>query len=133
MCPVLDFPAIGAERQTDIFIGVLANNQLTDKGTVFNTPTSTPEVSSTQETRTGISIAPTALYDKYHKVFAEWLAKDRQILTVSLQLNMNDIHEFRMWNKITIRHRVWLVQTIRFTFNTSKNTVETSADLIEIP
>lgn len=133
MCPVLDFPAIGSERQTDIFIGVLANNQLTDKGTVFNTPTSTPEVSTTQETRTGISIAPAALYDKYHKGFAEWLAKDRQILTVSLQLNMNDIHEFRMWNKITVRHRVWLVKTIRFTFNTSKNTVETSADLIEIP
>lgn len=129
VCPIVKFPACDDERPTDVWIGVLENNQLVDKGVVF--PPSNLEYSFTNDIDTGKSIAPDVLYERFHKPFAEWISRDRQVITADVALTLQDIANIRMYDRVSFRNRVFFIKKISLSFSASSDAVETSIDFIE--
>ena len=119
----ISFPSIGEERSSDCWIGYWQDKQLVSG----NYTCKNNKVYS----ETGLSLRPQALYDSTHKVFAEWLATDRQVISVKLNLSIIDIYNFKIWEKVSIYNRSFLFKSINITLYTTTSKVEVSAELIE--
>lgn len=122
MCPVISPVTIGASRNNDVYIGLLCNNQLVDKGLSF--------IEGYNDSDIGMSLAPDALYDRYHKSFAEWLAHDRQTVSAGLNLTMKDIILFRSYNKVRFHGRTWLVKRLTLTMSASSDLLNATGEFI---
>lgn len=153
MSPIVAFPAIGSDRQEEVWIGLLLNNQLVDKGITFvwpnsydtpytlsiDGPVTEPPGGSTdlpfkgypKEEYKEMSIAPSALYNRYHNTFAAWVGRRRQIITADVNLTLADIANLRMYNKVSFRNRVFLIKKISLSFAVRSNAVDISAVFIE--
>lgn len=129
LCPVIEPSTIGSPRGTDTYIGLLVNNQLVDKGVTFN-PAAT--IDNQADADCGISLAPDALFDVYHKDFADWLAKERQVVSLDLKLSIDDIVNFRMFQKVYFHHRLWLVKKLTLTLSASSELIRASGDFIAL-
>jgi len=129
VCPIVKFPACDEERPSEVWIGTLANNQLVDKGIVFQRPDL--EHSYTTDVDTGKSIAPDILYEKFHKPFAKWLSHDRQVITADVKLSLLDIANLRMYHRVAFCNRVFLIKKVSLSFSVMTDAVETSIDFIE--
>lgn len=132
MCPIITPSAIGDTRPNEVIIGLLLNNQFVDKGVVYPQPTLNPTSDTESEDNKFISIAPEALYSKFHKEYAEWITKDKQVISGNVNLSIYDISNLEMYKKVLFRYRAWLIKSISFSFNTSSDTIDSSADFIEI-
>ncbi len=119
----VSFPAIGAERSSDCWIGYWQDKQLVSGNYTCK--------NNTVYSETGCSIRPQALYDSIHKVFADWLALGRQVISVKLNLSIIDICNFKIWEKVSIYNRSFLFKSLNLTFYTTTSKVEVSAELIE--
>ncbi len=128
MAPVLSLPATGAERPKDVYIALYGNGQACDKGVVI----ADPDSASSADLTIGDSLAPQALFDRYHQVYAAWLAKDRQLLSVDLDLTPFELASFRMWQAVRVRSRNFLVSKLSVRVNASSEGVDVSADLISL-
>ena len=131
LCPIVEFPAIGDDRSSEVWIGLLLNNQLVDKGYYLRTPELPGGGHTLIEENTNQSLAPKALYEKLHRPFAEWLAKDRQVISADVNLTLDDIVSLRMYNKVVIRSRAFLIKKITLSFAVNSDSVEATADFIE--
>lgn len=124
LAPIIDAPTIGEARGTDVYIGVMANNQLVDKGYSF-TPLGA-------DANLGVSLATDVLFDKYHAEFADWLSKDRQTLSADLKLSIRDVVEFRMYNKVRFASRTWLVKKLTLNFAIDSDHIEATGEFVAL-
>lgn len=122
MAALLPLPSVESERPSETYVAVLHEGQACDKGLVENP--------AGGDSRAGLDITPGALFANYHKSFAEWLGKDRQRLKVELNLSIYEATGFRMWRKVQILGRTFLVEKLTIRFHSGTDDVETSADLI---
>lgn len=121
MAALLPLPSVESDRPADAYVAVLHAGQASDKGTVMG---------SYGDSSAGLDITPAGLFDKYHKEFAEWVGKDRQRLKVSLDLSVYEATAFRMWSKVLILGRPFLVEKLTIRFRADSDDTETGADLI---
>lgn len=128
MAPILSLPATGGDRPTDVYIAIYGNGQACDKGVVIANPDS---ATSADET-VGASLVPAALFEQYHQAYASWLAKDRQLLTVGLDLSVMELAAFRMWQAVRVRSRNFLVAKLSIRVSAIASGVDVSADLISL-
>ena len=128
MAPILSLPATGGDRPTDVYIAIYGNGQACDKGVVIANPDS---ATSADET-VGASLVPAALFEQYHQAYAAWLAKDRQLLTVGLDLSVMELAAFRMWQAVRVRSRNFLVAKLSIRVSAIASGVDVSADLISL-
>lgn len=143
MCPKVSFPALGGERMTDVHIGILACNQLTDKG--FMPEDSAPAAIGTksdgyrrpgttgQNIDAGVSIIPGVLRDGLHKTFADWIESDRICASVDLNLSVSEISNLRLYRKVRFANREWLIKKLSVTFSCRRNSVSVSGDFVSVP
>lgn len=124
--PIVSMPEINANRATTAYIGAIINNQLCDKGIAFAVASSDDYQDSSK------SLVPDRYYQLYHKELAEWLGKTRQSIKADLDLNAIDIASFRMWQKVLIKHRPFLVKQLSVRFSAGAGIVFTSAEFISI-
>lgn len=124
LAPIIDAPTIGEARGTDVYIGIMANNQLVDKGYSVS--------ALGADANLGISLATDALFDKYHTEFADWLSRDRQTLSADLKLSIRDVVEFRMFNKVRFASRTWLVKKLTLNFAIDSDDIEASGEFIAL-
>ena len=130
MCPVIEPAAIGAARGEDVYIGILTNNQLVDKGITFAPDAN--GINGTPDSDCGLSLSPDALYETYHKAFAEWLAKDRQVISADLNLTAADIINFRSYKKVLINNRLWLVKKLSLTMSSSSELIRATGEFVSL-
>lgn len=130
MCPVIEPATIGSARGNDVYIGILTNNQLVDKGLSFAANASA--FNNTPDEDCGLSLAPDALYEAYHREFAEWLATDRQVISVDLNLSPLDIVNFRPYRKVLLKNRLWLVKKLSLTMSASSELIKASGEFISL-
>ena len=135
-----------AERGTDTYVGLINNGQISDSGYVLR-----PDVPETYPTtdqikamtdqplyvrsagKTAIiSLTPDFLYNRFHKSYAVWLAKDRQLLTCDVNLSEFDLLNFRMYRKVRIHGRDFLVKKLSVTLRADSEAAECSADFIAV-
>ena len=73
-----------------------------------------------------------ALYRDFHTEFEAWLAKDRQIISMDIDLSMQDINNFRMWHVVTVRNRLFLVKRLTLRLSARMDRVLSSVELISL-
>ena len=80
----------------------------------------------------GSSLTAATLYADYHTEFEAWLAKDRQIISMDIDLSMQDINNFRMWQVVTVRNQLFLVKRLTLRLSTKMDRVLSSVELINL-
>lgn len=128
MAPILSLPATGGDRPADVYIALYGNGQACDKGVVIADPDSAESADLT----IGDSLAPEALFERYHQAYAAWRAKDRQLLSVDLNLSVIELASFRMWQAVRVRSRNFLVSKLTVRVAASADGVNVNADLISL-
>lgn len=144
MAPIIEPAASDAENGSTLYVGLMNRGQLTDDGLAM--PDTVPElqVSDGKVTVDGsledipltaddgerLSLAPGWLFEHYHKPYAQWLARDRQLLTCDVNLSEFDLLNFRMYRKIRIHGRDFLVKKLSVTLRADSDAAECSADFI---
>lgn len=128
MAPILSLPATGADRPTDVCIAIYGNGQACDKGVVL----ADLDSASSDDLTVGDSLAPQALFERYHQAYAAWLATDRQLLSVDVNLSPFELASFRMWQAVRVRSRNFLVSKLTVRVSASADGVDVSADLISL-
>ncbi|MBQ9660695.1 MAG: hypothetical protein IJV37_05465 [Bacteroidales bacterium] len=128
MAAILSLPAYGGERPKEAYIALCSGNQASDKGVII----ADPDSAGSADQDLGVSLSPDALFAQYHQAYAAWLAKDRQLLSVDLDLTPFELASFRMWQAVRVRSRNFLVSKLSVRVNASSEGVDVSADLISL-
>lgn len=123
MAALLALPSVESERPSDAYIATLNAGQACDKGTVIG-----PDGNDIP----GLDITPKALFTNYHRRFADWVGKDRQRLSVSLDISIYEAANFKMWHKVRILGRIFLVESLTIRFRAGSDDTEISADLLAL-
>lgn len=132
MCPIVEPGTLG-ERGTKMYVGLMSQSQLVDKGISFsfNEAISSGDLAP-EDHDSGLSIAPQDLYPEFHKGFAEWVSKERQLVTADLNLSPVDIASFRMWQKVLLHGRAFIVKKLSFTFYADSDRIDTSGEFVSL-
>ncbi len=132
MIPIVEPGDLG-ERGSKMYVGLMSQGQLSDKQVVFNSDRyETGGRWGFRDYNSGLSLAPKDLYGKFHKTFEAWIAEDRQVLTADLDLSPVDVANFRMWQKVLVRGREFLVKKLSFTFYADSDRIETTGDFLSV-
>ena len=134
VAPLITPPAIGEERGTTAIIGLIGERQMTDKGyvSVWVSDAGVFGLPVFNDKNLGFSLDPKALFSKYHSRLALWLEKRRQVVTVDLNLTIEDIASFRMYDKVYFKGRQWLPVKLSVSVDVSSGTVTASGEFISI-
>lgn len=100
----VSFPKDGDDRKSTIILGVFEDGQLVGKGIRMS--------ENISDVQTSYDLSAESLYNSYHKKFAAWLAKDRQVIQADLDLSLSDISSFRMWHAVMVRNRLFIVKRL---------------------
>lgn len=124
--PIVSIPAVNADRPTTAYIGAIINNQFCNKGCVFASDSSDDYIDSSK------SLVPERLFQLYHEELAEWIGKTRQTIKADLNLSAMDIASFRMWQKVLIKHRPFIVKQLSVRLSAEAGIVFSSGEFISI-
>lgn len=118
------FPKDGEDRDSSIILGAFDSGQLFGKGIRLSDDGGDVQASP------DLSIG--TLYNSYHKEFARWLSKDRQVIDVDLDLSFQDISSFRLWHVVCVRNRLFLVKKLTLRLSVRDERILSSAELISL-
>lgn len=124
--PIVSMPEINADRTATAYIGAIINNQLCDKGIAF-AANSTDDYEDSSK-----SLVPERYYQLYHRELAEWFGKTRQTIKADLNLSAADIASFRMWQKVLIKHRPFLVKQLSIRFSAGAGVAFSTGEFISL-
>ena len=124
MAGQVSFPADGGERDSKVIVGVYLDGQLLGKGVYMN--------AAGYDMIPVTSLAADTLYSSYHQAFEAWLAKNRQVISVDVNLSLQDIASFRMWQVVTVRNRLFLVKRLTLGLSVRLGRILCSAELISL-
>ncbi len=126
MTPLVEISGSEETRNSNIYLGLLIDNNFVDKGVT---------ISSTGEEHTSeLTLAingDNGLWNRFHKDFAEWLQKPKTVCNVDLSLMPQDVANFKIWQKYMFYNRLFFFRSIEMTFNTSSNVIKANADIVE--
>lgn len=133
LSPIIEFPTVGAERPTTAYIGLVYGTNMLDQGNYFTN--AMPYISSGIEDTQQFSLAiggEKGLYEQFHKRFAEWLIKKKETIKADVFLVPTDVANLRLWQKIMIYNRLYLIKTIEITVSDKTDIVFANAEFIEV-
>ncbi len=138
MMPVVEIPNIGESRSTNIYFGILEryaeasanmyvpNIQLTSNGYYGWGG----ELFSLFGPGTKVSIDTEIGLGKFHLDYKNWMKKKKVITKAFVNLTAADIANLQVWKKRMIQNQLFFIKTITVTLNTSKDYIQTEAELI---
>ena len=134
MAPVVDIPTVGGNRPSDVYIGLLIENNFFDQGNYFTRPE--PYIDGGTEmanTRYSIAIGGTnGLYAKFHETFAQWQVKKKDSVKADVVLSPADIAQFKLWRKIMLYNRLCLIKTMEITLSDKATVAFANAEFVEV-
>lgn len=124
--PVYEPLAPGKERDSEIYVGVMYSFQLTDHG--YFVP-----ITKTDFMDLGrVSISPKKLWEKYHKVFAEWLASERRLVRAEVNMSPYDIACLRMFVPVYFFGSRWLFKKMSVTVKADCETLSCTGEFVSL-
>lgn len=120
----VDYPADDAQRETKAIIGEFNSGQMVRHGIVMNADGS--------ETSFAGDLTADRLYNSFHTEFAEWIAKERQVIKVETAFAPQDIAEFRMWNRVMLKNRLFLIRKLNVRMSAKSGRILSSAELVSL-
>lgn len=134
MAPVVDIPTVGGNRPSDVYIGLLIENNFFDQGNYFTRPK--PYIDGGSEmanTRYSIAIGGTnGLYAKFHETFAQWQVKKKDSVKADVVLSPADIAQLKLWRKIMLYNRLFLIKTMEITLSDKATAAFANAEFVEV-
>ena len=134
MAPVVDIPTVGGNRPSDVYIGLLIENNFFDQGNYFTRPE--PYIDGGSEmanTRYSIAIGGTnGLYAKFHETFAQWQVKKKDSVKADVVLSPADIAQLKLWRKIMLYNRLFLIKTMEITLSDKATVAFANAEFVEV-
>ena len=134
MAPVVDIPTVGGNRPSDVYIGLLIENNFFDQGNYFTRPE--PYIDGGTEmanTRYSIAIGGTnGLYAKFHETFAQWQVKKKDSVKADVVLSPADIAQLKLWRKIMLYNRLFLIKTMEITLSDKATVAFANAEFVEV-
>ena len=134
MAPVVDIPTVGGNRPSDVYIGLLIENNFFDQGNYFTRPE--PYIDGGSEmanTRYSIAIGGTnGLYAKFHETFAQWQVKKKDSIKADVVLSPADIAQLKLWRKIMLYNRLFLIKTMEITLSDKATVAFANAEFVEV-
>lgn len=134
MAPVVDISTVGGNRPSDVYIGLLIENNFFDQGNYFTRPE--PYIDGGTEmanTRYSIAIGGTnGLYAKFHETFAQWQVKKKDSVKADVVLSPADIAQFKLWRKIMLYNRLFLIKTMEITLSDKATVAFANAEFVEV-
>lgn len=134
MAPVVDIPPVGGNRPSDVYIGLLIENNFFDQGNYFTRPE--PYIDGGSEmanTRYSIAIGGTnGLYAKFHETFAQWQVKKKDSVKADVVLSPADIAQLKLWRKIMLYNRLFLIKTMEITLSDKATAAFANAEFVEV-
>lgn len=126
VAPVLSFPEAGNEREREMYVGLVINNQMTDLGVVFDKDDESDEFDASK------SLSPQYLYDVFHQGFADWLMKDKITVSAPVKLTAFDLAQFRMYRKVYFRGREWIVKKLSITMSALSDILDVTGEFVSV-
>jgi len=126
MAGEVTFPADGGERDSNIIFGLYESGQLVGKGIKMLDDSGGESILTS-----GYSLA-TFVLSEYHEKYQDWLAKNRQVISVDLNLSLKDIASFRFWHAVRIRSRRFVVKRLSLRLSARRDGVLSSAELVSM-
>lgn len=128
-------------RPTTPIIGVYHNGQMSPDGISLRTSIQTPapsnatvrnytDVDGTSSDSAVVSLLPMDLFNKFHKNYAEWCAKDKQVIVCDVNLNEFDLASIDFSRKARIHGRDFFIRKITVTINEATEQLACSAEFI---
>ena len=134
MAPVVDIPTVGGNRPSDVYIGLLIENNFFDQGNYFTRPE--PYIDGGTEmanTRYSIAIGGTnGLYATFHETFAQWQVKKKDSVKADVVLSPADIAQLKLWRKIMLYNRLFLIKTMEITLSDKATVAFANAEFVEV-
>ena len=143
IAPIIEMPAVDAERTTDVYIGLLEHGQWVDKGCVYKGQEWAEyggwenyegECSGEfgDESVGDITLwGEDSLWEKYHQQFAEWISRPKLSFTSDIKLTLSDLLNLDLTKQVFAYNKYFLIQELRVRLNTSWGLVQSEVDLIE--
>lgn len=138
LCPKLDFPTLGDDRMSDMYIGILFANQLSDKGIYPKSSVpgqfdpDNPMVLNPGNYDSGLSIVPGDLRRGLHKSFADWIGRDRVCVSVDLKMSVMELANLKLWRKVYFCGRTWMIKKLSVTFKVTTGSISVSGDFVSV-
>ncbi len=131
--PVIDLPAMDNNRSSEVIIGLLFEHNFIDQGNYYSLiwPYSSPA----EERKNSLSIAmggQNGLFTRFHRPFGQWYTKKKDTIKADVFLSPADIANLRLWQKIMIYNRLFLIKTIEITVSDETDVVFANAEFIEV-
>lgn len=124
MAGQVSFPADGGERDSKLIIGVYESGQLVGKGKKMNSD-------SGADANASYNLSSESLYQK-HQSYLNWIAQDRNVVSVDLDLSVQDIADFRMWFTVMVRSQMFVVKKLRILLSSKRDSILSTADLVRL-
>ena len=124
MAGQVSFPADGGERDSKIVFGCYNNGQMVGKGIRM--------LDNGSDATIETCLAAYALTSRLHQQYREWIAENRQVISVDLNLSLNDISSFRFWHTVMIRSRIFIVKRLTLRISARGDGILSSAELISM-
>ena len=130
---VIPIPSVGSERGSEAFVGLVDRQGyggsytkyiITDNGHYFNNL-------HTESQLADADLSPAAMFEKYHRPYAEWLGKDRVTVSADLCLTAADIHNLDLSSKVHFRGKRWLIKKLSVTLSAGSDVLMCSGEFIE--
>ncbi|HBH09062.1 MAG TPA: hypothetical protein DDX40_06655 [Rikenellaceae bacterium] len=125
--PIIEQESSSSDRSKRTYVGIIHNDGCLVSNGCFGALTRMDAMFQGKG-----SITPDALWDKYHKAFAEWLGKTRQRVSVDVNLSPIDLHNFRLYRPVYFKGRKWIVAKLSVTVAAGSEAVSTRGEFIEI-
>lgn len=134
VAPLITPPAIGEERGSSAIIGLIGEKQMTDKGyvSVWVSNAAMYGLPVFNDKSLEFSLDPQALFSRYHSTLARWLEKRRQVVTLDLNLSIEEIASFRMYRKVYFKGRQWLPVKLSVSVDVASGSIESSGEFITV-
>lgn len=131
--PVIDIPAADNARTSEALIGLMFYHNFLDQGNYFSV-TEPYKIPGTEMTNS-ISIAiggENGLFNRFHKTFGEWYSKKKDIVKADIFLSPADVSKLRLWQKIMVYNRLFIIKTIELTIADTTDIIYANAELVEV-
>lgn len=122
MAPVINAPD-SSERPTEVIIGEIPPSL----GYMISRGMGLSDTSPAYD-----DLAPKALFENYHRDYAAWLAKDRQVISAEVLLRPDEVCAFRLWRPVMIQNRPFLVKSLSIECAASSDSISVTADFISL-
>ena len=128
MTPVVDPGSVSEGRDSKVYVGIIDNLfcQMTDHDQFLPAV----EIEKALLGRNGLS--PEQLYEAHHQIYAEWMARRRQLVKTTVNLSPSDLHSFRLYTPVYFAGRKWVVKRLSVTAMAASDDIEVSGEFVEI-